>query len=412
MAKQTQGQVPRFRFAGFSSDWEERPIGEILSETKRPIVLLDDQEYELITVKRRNGGVVSRGHLRGRDILVKNYSQLKGGDFVISKRQVVHGATGIVPQELDEAIVSNEYLVADSNEEMSTEFLTLLSSLPEMRQKFFLSSYGVDIEKMFFDADDWKKRNVTLPKLAEQSRVCSFFKELDQMIGLHQRKHKKLLTLKQAMLQKMFPLNGKSSPEIRFKGFSKAWREFKLGDLGNPYSGLSGKTKDDFGHGAGRYVTYMSVFSNAVSDESMTDSIEVDTTQTCVKYGDVFFTTSSESPEEVGMSSVWIGDSESTYLNSFCFGLRPTAQIDTYFLAFLLRSADFRERIAFLAQGISRYNISKLKTMKLVVMLPDNLEQQKIGSYFRNLDELTSKHATQLKKLKQIKSACLEKMFV
>jgi type I restriction enzyme S subunit len=131
-----------------------------------------------------------------------------------------------------------------------------------------------------------------------------------------------------------------------------------------------------------------------------------------VKYGDVFFTTSSESPEEVGMSSVWIGDSESTYLNSFCFGLRPTAQIDTYFLAFLLRSADFRERIAFLAQGISRYNISKLKTMKLVVMLPDNLEQQKIGSYFRNLDELTSKHATQLKKLKQIKSACLEKMFV
>lgn len=112
MKEQTASKVPQIRFKGFEGEWDEFPIGEVLSEKKRPIVLNDHQRYELITVKRRNEGIVSRGHLFGRDILVKNYSQLQTGDFVISKRQVVHGATGMIPPKLDGAIVSNEYLVA------------------------------------------------------------------------------------------------------------------------------------------------------------------------------------------------------------------------------------------------------------------------------------------------------------
>jgi len=148
MAKQTDNKIPKIRIKGFSQEWREKPISEVLSETKRSIVLEDNQQYELVTVKRRNGGVVSRGHLWGRDILVKNYSQLETGDFLISKRQVVHGATGIVPPDLNKAIVSNEYLVAVGNSQITTEFLTVLASLPDMRKKFFLSSYGVDIEKL------------------------------------------------------------------------------------------------------------------------------------------------------------------------------------------------------------------------------------------------------------------------
>ena len=112
---------------------------------------------------------------------MKNYSQLAEGDFLISKRQVVHGATGIVPSELDQAIVSNEYLVAVSNDDLSTDFLTLISKRPAMYRKFFLSSYGVDIEKLFFDVEAWKKRTVSIPKPYEQSKICSWFKSLDRM---------------------------------------------------------------------------------------------------------------------------------------------------------------------------------------------------------------------------------------
>jgi type I restriction enzyme S subunit len=112
------------------------------------------------------------------------------------------------------------------------------------------------------------------------------------------------------------------------------------------------------------------------------------------------------------MSSVWLADKENVYLNSFCFGFRPAPSLQSDFLAYVLRADAFRKRICVLAQGISRYNISKSKVMKLPVSLPSKDEQKKIGAYFRTLDKLISKHAIQLQKLQQIKSACLEKMFV
>ncbi len=405
-------QTEGFRFKAYSEPWVDEKIGDVLAEKRRPIVLEDDQRYELITVKRRNEGVVSRGHLLGRDILVKNYAQLKAGDFVISKRQVVHGGTGIVPPALDGAIVSNEYLTAVDSEKLLTEFLTILASLPAMRKKFFLSSYGVDIEKLFFDTEDWKRRTVTLPLVTEQARIAAYFRNLDSTISLHQRKHDKLVALKKAMLQKMFPKLGRSVPEVRFKGFSEPWNSVVLGDIGRSYSGLFGKTKEDFGIGDGRFVTYMGVFNNAICDPAATEAIGIDRSQNEVKRGDVMFTISSETPEEVGMSSVWLGDEENVYLNSFCFGFRPLASLRSEFLAYVLRASAFRSRVRVLAQGISRYNISKAKVMNIPISVPNEEEQERIGVYFCALDTLIEKHEIKIQKLQQIKSACLEAMFV
>ena len=123
-------------------------------------------------------------------------------------------------------------------------------------------------------------------------------------------------------------------PKLRFPGFTEDWEQRKLGSIGSTYTGLSGKTKEDFGHGEAQYITYLNVFQNTISNITMTDKVEIDTTQTEVKYGDVLFTTSSETPEEVGMSSVWLGDTPNTYLNSFCFGFRPKQKIDLYFLGY------------------------------------------------------------------------------
>ena len=171
-----------------------------------------------------------------------------------------------------------------------------------------------------------------------------------------------------------------------------SWEQRKLGDIGETYTGLSGKTKEDFGHGNAKFVTYMNVFSNSIADSSMTESVEIDKKQNEVKYGDVFFTTSSETPDEVGMSSVWLENGENTYLNSFCFGYRPSVKINPYYMAYMLRSDNVRKNIVFLAQGISRYNISKNKMMEISVPLPALEEQQRIGEYFRNLDTLITLH--------------------
>ena len=203
----------------------------------------------------------------------------------------------------------------------------------------------------------------------------------------------------------------RNKPRIRFKGFTEDWEQRKLGSIGSTYTGLSGKTKESFGHGEAQYITYLNVFQNTVSDITMTDKVEIDTTQNEVKYGDVLFTTSSETPEEVGMSSVWLGHMPNIYLNSFCFGFRPNQKIDPYFLGYSLRAPYMRDKIKILAQGISRYNISKNKVMELEISLPNNEEQRLLGNFLRNIDLSITLHQRKLEKLKLAKKALLQKLF-
>ena len=200
-------------------------------------------------------------------------------------------------------------------------------------------------------------------------------------------------------------------PEVRFAGFTDAWEQRKLGDMGTTFTGLSGKTKDDFGHGDARFVTYMNVFTNPVSDPDRVEAVEIDKSQDAVQYGDVFFTTSSETPEEVGMSSVWLENTDNIYLNSFCFGYRPTEKIDPHYMAYMLRSEAVRKKIIYLAQGISRYNISKNGVMQIEVPVPNINEQRLVGEYFSNLDSLITLHQRKYERLKNVKKSMLEKMF-
>ena len=162
--------------------------------------------------------------------------------------------------------------------------------------------------------------------------------------------------------------------------------------MGSTFTGLSGKTKEDFGHGDARFVTYMNVFSNPVANLEMTEAVEIDEKQNIVKKGDVFFTTSSETPKEVGMSCVMPENIDNTYLNSFSFGYRPTVKFDLNYLAYVLRADSFRKEMTFLAQGISRYNISKNKVMEVRIPVPTLAEQAKIGTYFATLDNLITLH--------------------
>ena len=231
----------------------------------------------------------------------------------------------------------------------------------------------------------------------EQAKIAEFFEELDHLITLHQRKCEQTKKLKKYMLQKMFPQNGAKVPEIRFDGFTYDWEQRKLGDMGSTFTGLSGKTKEDFGHGDAQFITYMNVFSNPVANLEMTEAVEIDAKQNRVKKGDVFFTTSSETPEEVGMSCVMPENKDNIYLNSFCFGYRPTEKFDLDYLAYVLRADSFRKEMKFLAQGISRYNISKNKVMEVSIPIPNLEEQTMVGRYFSTLDHLITLHQRQHK---------------
>ena len=171
-----------------------------------------------------------------------------------------------------------------------------------------------------------------------------------------------------------------------------AWEQRKLGEVGTTFTGLSGKKASDFGHGKASLITYMNVFSNPIANPNMIENVEVDSRQREVEVGDVFFTTSSETPEEVGMSSVLKKKIGITYLNSFCFGFRPSVKFDLDYLAFMLRSESVRKQIKLLAQGISRFNIAKTKMMYIDIQVPKIDEQIAIGKYFAQLDRLITLH--------------------
>lgn len=248
-------------------------------------------------------------------------------------------------------------------------------------------------------------------ELVEQKKIGFLFAELDTLIQSAEKELEGYRELKQGMLQKMFPKRNEVTPEIRFLEFDGNWEQCKLGDIGKTYTSLSGKTADDFGHGEANFITYMNVYSNSIADPTMVAPIEIDVKQHEVEVGDVFFTTSSETPDEVGMSCVLKEKQGIVYLNSFCFGFRPTKSFDLNFLAYMLRSNYVRNQIKILAQGVSRYNISKTKMMDVSIIFPDYEEQKKIGECFSNLDNLINLQQKEIDGYKELKKGLLQQMF-
>lgn len=330
-------KTPAVRFIGFAEDWEQRKLGDLgtittgsTPSTAIPDYYSDDgivwvtptDICENITFESARK-LSDLGQQVGR-VVPKN-TILVTCIASIGKNTML-GNTGSFNQQIN-GLTPNE-------NECDPYFLLTESALWSAKMKSSAAAGTMQI----VNRTEFSELKTWLPSLIEQQAISDFFRQLDHLITLHQRKYDKLTNVKKSMLEKMFPKNGSNVPEIRFKGFTDAWEQRKLGEVGKTYSGLSGKTKDDFGHGEAKFVTYMNVFSNSVCLPNMTEAVEIDDKQNKVLFGDVLFTTSSETPEEVGMSSVWLENAENIYLNSFCFGYRPTKEFNPYYLAYMLRS--------------------------------------------------------------------------
>ena len=412
-----KSDAPAIRFKGFSDAWEQRKLSEMCGTFEYGLNAAAKEfdgknKYIRITDIDDASREFLLSDLSSPDICLDGMSKylLSSGDIVFARTGASVGKTYIY-RENDGIVYFAGFLIrAKVNQDNDAEFVFQSTLSPSYEKYIRITSQRSGQPGV--NAQEYGEYDLFAPSKEEQQRIGQFLRGIDNLITLHQRKFEKLTNVKKSMLEKMFPQNGSSYPEIRFKGFTDPWEQRKLGDIGETYTGLSGKTKADFGHGQARFVTYMNVFSNPISDPEMTEPIEIDPKQNEVEVGDVFFTTSSETPEEVGMSSVLLEKRGKTYLNSFCFGFRPSEKIDSYYLAYMLRSESARDKIILLAQGISRYNISKNKVMEIAVSLPSLDEQKLIGQYFRQLDNLITLHQRELEKLQNIKKSMLEKMFV
>ena len=391
--------VPKIRFKGFTDDWEQRKVSDIFKITRGYVL----SATETIDTNDESNCFPVYSSQTKNDGLMGYYSDYLYEDAIT---WTTDGANaGTVRYRTGKFYCTNVCGVLLSEDGYANKAVSeVLNSVAwkyvsHVGNPKLMNNVMAEIE-------------IVIPKFIEEQKVISkYFDKIDHLITLHQRKCDQTRELKKFMLQKMFPKKGEKNPEIRFSGFTDDWEQRKLGEMGSTYTGLSGKTKEDFGHGNAKFITYMNVFSNPIANLEMTDLIEVDQKQNKVKKGDVFFTTSSETPEEVGMSCVMPVNADNIYLNSFCFGYRPEVEFDSNYLAYVLRADAFRKEMRILAQGISRYNISKAKVMEVEISIPSLKEQKLVGSYFSTLDHLITLHQRKCEQLKELKKFMLQNMF-
>lgn len=406
MNKTKTHNIPKLRFSEFSDKYLKYKFSELALRGKKVYNPKKDSNnfkcVELESLSQRTGQLIRSF----------NSNQLKSNKTKFSKGEVLFGK--LRPY-------LKKYWLTEFKGVCTSEIWVLKGKLVTNPFLFYL----IQTDKFNYEANvstgskmpraDWNNVSSTIyaiPQLQEQQKIASFLTEVDTKIT--QLKHKKelLAHYKKGLMQQIF------NQEIRFfdeKGNKyPKWKVKMLGDIGNTLNGLTGKTKENFGEGK-PYIQYKQIFDSSKIDISNCGLVGIlaNEKQSKVQYGDVFFTTSSETPNEIGTASVLLEKVNEMYLNSFCFGFRVNQKIlYPSYSQFLFRSEKFRKKMIPLAQGSTRYNISKSSFVKLQVQLPCIEEQTQIANFLSAIDTKIELVNTQLENTQQFKKGLLQQMFV
>ena len=247
-----------------------------------------------------------------------------------------------------------------------------------------------------------------LPSLPEQRAITAVLSDVEGLIGSLKALIAKNRSIKRAAMQQL--LTGRT----RLPGFEGEWKGVVLGRIAETYGGLTGKSKSDFGNGAAEYVSFLDVLENVVLRRQRFDRVRVSRSesQNRVRVGDVLFNATSETPEDLAMGSVVRVNTGDLYLNSFCFGLRIIDQerCDPLYLAYLSRAAPGRRAMYALAQGATRYNLSKKRFLALRLPLPSLPEQRAIATVLSDMDAEIDALERRLDKTRAIKKGMMQQL--
>ncbi|HIE8755662.1 TPA: restriction endonuclease subunit S [Klebsiella variicola subsp. variicola] len=400
--------VPKLRFSEFSGEWENDLFGRIVTNKSSKYNPLTESKdlpcLEMDSISQEDSRILNIYSAKQQASIKNKFS---AGDVLFGKlrpylkKYILAPFDGACSSEiwvLNGLTINNNFLFYYIQTEKFIEVANKSSGSKMPRADWSV----ISSEMMFF------------PLKAEQNKIAEFLSSVDEKITLLNKQYNLLCQYKKGMMQKIF------NQEVRFRDENgeifPAWQENILSNFGNAYSGLTGKTAEDFGKGT-FYITYKQIFDNRIiqpKDFGLV-CISKNEKQNKVEYGDLFFTTSSETPDEVAFCSVFLETKMSDcYLNSFCFGyrLKNIDENHPVFLSFLFRSEYFRAKVKTLAQGSTRYNISKAQFMMLSVNIPVTKEQTKIANFLSALDDKIAIKKVELDRLKTWKQGLLQQMFV
>jgi type I restriction enzyme S subunit len=256
---------------------------------------------------------------------------------------------------------------------------------------------------------------IRLPKdLKEQEKISDTFLNIDNLITLHRRKCDKLKSLKKSMLQKMFPKEGATVPEIRFPGFTDAWEQRKLGEVLSFQNGFNGGRKA-FGEGV-PLISVMDILNNQfISYDVIRGKATVtddEYERYAVRYGDVLFQRSSENVEDAGSTNVYIDTDKIAIFGGFVIRGKQIYPYRPKFMKYLLDTKNVRNQITKKAQGAQHVNVSQETLQDVMITLPSESEQLRIETCLFNLDNLITLHQSKIDAIKEYKSGLLQQMFV
>ena len=389
----------------YPRDWASKKIGQWLKLAERSIVLQDEEEYQLVTIRRGFGGVDSRGSFLGKNVLVKNYFIVKTGDFIISKRQIAHGACGIVPPELDGAVVSNEYNVFLPQDGTNIQMFNLMMQLPHYKRLFYLMSDGVHIEKLLFKTQDWMKRTLAMPLLKEQKKIAEILSTQDKAIELQGRKIEELKRFKKGCLEKMFPRKGQKVPGKRFPGFTGDWEQRKLGDIADIVGGGTPSTGNQ-SYWDGEIDWYApaeiadQIYANS-SQKKITALGYENSSAKMLPSGTVLFTS------RAGIGKTAILTRKGCTNQGFQSIVPHRGELDSYFI--FSRTEELKRYGEFVGAGSTFVEVSGKQMAAMELMMPPTMrEQQTIGGFFQQLDNLITLHQRKLDEMKKQKKALMQ----
>lgn len=412
---------PKIRFKGFTKDWEQRKLGDIINEYKETVdsdcilPILTSSKTEGVILQEEHFGRKQQHDITGYNILPRNYCTYRnrsdGVDFTFN-----------INKCCDKGIISKFYPVF-SGKNSDVFFLSLvLNNSEEVVREIAYTCTGTGQKVLSFL--DLQKMKVRVPNFDEQKEIAAYFESLDHLITLHQRKCDQTKNLKKYMLQKMFPQNGAKVPEIRFDGYTYDWEQRKLGELVKegileaPLDGNHGEkhpTSDEYVDSGIPFLMASDIHNgevNIYSCKYITKERAERLDKGFARNGDVLLTHKATIGETAILSNLMTEYAMLTPQVTY-YRIKNEERLNREYLYSFFNSLDFQTELKTKAAQSTRPYIGITAQQNLKIILPAEINEQiRIGLYFRNLDHLITLHQRKCDELKKMKKYMLQNMFI
>lgn len=397
-------KTPAVRFKGFTEDWEQRKLGDITVSYSGGTPTAGNTEYYGGAIPFIRSGEISK---KQTELFITESGLKNSSAAMVNKGDILYALYGATSGEVSiskmKGAINQAILAILPNKEYDSNFLM---QWLRIKKDYIIATY-LQGGQGNLSGTIVKNLIVELPSFVEQTRIGSTLTYIDNLITLHQRKYEKLVNIKKSMLYKMFPQNGRKVPEIRFAGFTDDWEQRRLEEFVTFFSGLTYSPNDIRPSG-----TLVLRSSNVKNGEIIdADNVYVDpkiVNVENVKNGDIIVVVRNGSRSLIGKHAEIKGLKPDTVIGAFMTGIRSE---HPSFINALLNTPRFEKEVT-MNMGATINQITGYMFSKMEFLIPTNKEQDIIGRYFKNLDNLITLHQRKLEKLKQLKQAMLHKMFV